>query len=904
MSPSFLPSSQGRFNFCVSLFLVTSLAVHLYLAPTANAQFVSGEHQQFHIIKPGGPSPPVIHPDQASDPSVIPHIQTQIVTYYHNEQTKAQHASSSIDAVCGAAAAPPFYSEGRDEARLQWTTTSSTGKRKADAEQKIGEIEDGVRSLAKLELNVTTAEEDGGGTSKAVIDEELLLRLYLHYSTNRKINGATTSDVETDAPTTAAVTELQTQLSQVLQLDQPSLLTQLLDTVGNDKVKQLRKQTLDACLILAIFEAVLDKERDEPSDNYNLARPRGPDEVFFHKKANVDYIEQLHQSALFLWRSHFAKSQYKEHRCRHFFLAKQIQKDAEEFRVAANRTLWIAASAARKNEQGQHLNLEEVKTTTTYGASLATYATFYATTLAASPEWSGQNRDLLELQLYQPSYMRCYSRLAFVRPPIFVWPVMWSTSIAYQRLRDDPVASPKEVGHTVGGHEAHATRTGKFWDSTYNFFVTPSAEHAAHVDYALDSSYVFEDPSDKLRHRKIRFARIDQIQHLSVLKHLLLHKPGAYKVNDSSHSAQLSHAISHHLLPPWFEQIIEFGGGTGELVALVFEEAKQFGKKQNPRFLIYDTPPMLNLQKYFLRFSGLPAKLVKTTGTTTSTGRKITTTPAAGTTTSTTSSATMPALAPTNKEQLSSEILLLPSTVFQKDRQLFHNTVKKQLLPSNTLVVGFYSLSEAPLTVRKRFLSAVTDEKQNQPPATVLLVLNSFDGMRWSQSIADMKKEFFDRYDYEACCWRMDHFGRLEGTSAVSYYFVAVRKSAWANWKSEVGSAHGSEAKHALPASLRCEPAIGCNAATLAKEFSTCTVPGSSGVGNSGVGSSGVGSGVGDGGEIKHATINGSVDDVVSKNSTATTRGGSESSNSTEDEMKHTVEKKPDLEKTRSNAAT
>lgn len=74
-----------------------------------------------------------------------------------------------------------------------------------------------------------------------------------------------------------------------------------------------------------------------------------------------------------------------------------------------------------------------------------------------------------------------------------------------------------------------------------------------------------------------------------------------------------------------------------------------------------------------------------------------------------------------------------------------------------------------------------------------------------------MKADFFDKENFETCCWSMGWFGRDFAESANSYYFIATRK----DLASEVTRDKDL---------LRCDPDIGCNEGTLVQELSSCRV--------------------------------------------------------------------------------
>ncbi|CAD7976443.1 unnamed protein product [Amoebophrya sp. A25] len=543
------------------------------------------------------------------------------------------------------------------------------------------------------------------------------------------------------------------------------------------------------------------------------------------------------------------------------------------------------------------------------------YASLPSQALGASATWARMNKNLLEMEIHDTEQMQCFSRLPHVEPPIFVWPVMFSTGIALKALRDDvddffgkvykPMLLPAYLGDEDTTGAGRSVESGQesttqsldespsktpFDESTSKtpFREQPGPPIRSISDYTLDAAYVLTDPEDPLRMRKIRFARVDQVQHLSIVKHLLLHTPknhdhegnvqqvaeskttsasaDASSTSDAGQGVNVElekqeppyyvpHPHSDRLLPPFINQIVEFGGGTGELVSLVTEEAEWHKEKTGtktglfPRYIIYDTPPMTFFQKYFLRLSGIPALLAShenkkllNTGASPVDGSDVRRHKEQEDATTT-----------TTKTKLDDElnIYLLPSTEFPQDLDLFRHYVDKKALDT-TLCFASFSLSEAPIPTRKRFLNALIPRSKS-PVATTqqsesssveastllpsssastftygayLFVLgDTFDSMRWDTMI-NLKHEFFDVHGFETCSWRMDKHGRIGGKAPIAYYFVAVRKGVWHEWAKVLqGLLGNSTTIDYLPRELRCEAMIGCTERTVVPELSTCRPP-------------------------------------------------------------------------------
>eukprot|EP00392_Amoebophrya_sp_AT5.2_P004124 g4132.t1 len=750
--------------------LVSGFTASFEKAFLARALSVNGQHQQFHDYDFEATQPPPHPPprmySQADIAANFAQLNSEYRTYQADERQKA---ANSIDEVCGPAGPPPFYLKG-EEPREQWKLAA------------------GGRGSARDSGGGNSQRERSGrdGATSSKEDETSGVQRWLA----EKLHGTPKLKLLADAG--------------LLPQDEAAARTEL----STHKVKKLG----DACVALAVLEAAIDgadgggavEEEREGAGGAERGGSAGD-----HDR-NRETTMVLYEQGLSLWREHFSKSQYADHRCRHFFLAKQLQKDAVAFRIkaekkyecrgafdfelplstiihdlcackdpkvrssvaafllfnqkSANATLWESYRDKLRNKSG-NANAD---------ARTLAYSSFYQTALGASPEWATSNRDLLELQLHTPHLFRCYSRLAFVRPPVFVWPVMLSTQVALSRLQNDKnMYWQKCYKHFLYNEEYNEDVRedgGRKIDDGNNRLVAPAKKTT--MEYAMDSSYVFEYEGSGTRSyfRKLRFARVDQLQHLSVVKHLITAKfPRSLNkspLGDNGNS-------DSRLLPDFVEQVVEFGGGTGELVALVAEEAA-FNSVPMPRYVIYDTPPMLHLQKYFLRLSGFPARLA-----------------AAGSLASSASTRT-------DVDLDRRQIWLTPSTVFDSDLELLKKATTS-VSANKTLVVGFYSLSEAPAVTRKRFLHAVW------PPAAIYLL--------------ELKADFFDKENFETCCWSMGWFGRDFAESANSYYFIATRKDLALEVNRDREELSGEREDL-----LRCDPDIGCNEGTLVQELSSCRV--------------------------------------------------------------------------------
>jgi len=111
----------------------------------------------------------------------------------------------------------------------------------------------------------------------------------------------------------------------------------------------------------------------------------------------------------------------------------------------------------------------------------------------------------------------------------------------------------------------------------------PAAKSWDHViELGIDYGHPAIDLQKHWGHPAVKMERVQHVQHVHVLQQ-------ASKCN-----------IANDL-----DQVVEFGGGTGDMAAL-FKDANFGGS-----YIVYDMAPMGILQQYWLRYSGHPAYLSK-----------------------------------------------------------------------------------------------------------------------------------------------------------------------------------------------------------------------------------------------------------------------------------------------------
>lgn len=275
--------------------LVSGFTASIERAFFVRALSVNGQHQQFHdydfeATPPASNPPPRVY-SQADIVANFAQLNSEYRTYQANERQKA---ANSIDEVCGPAGPPPFYLQG-EEPREQWKLAA--GGRGGTRDSGGGE------SQRKRSDGATSSEEDETSGVQRWLAE--------------KLHGTPKLKLLADAG--------------LLPQDEAAARTEL----AAHKVKKLG----DACVALAVLEAAIDgadgggtveEEREGPG-----GAERGGSAADHDRNRETTIV--LYEQGLSLWREHFSKSQYADHRCRHFFLAKQLQKDAVAFRIKAEK---------------------------------------------------------------------------------------------------------------------------------------------------------------------------------------------------------------------------------------------------------------------------------------------------------------------------------------------------------------------------------------------------------------------------------------------------------------------------------------------------------------------------------------------------------------------------------------
>jgi len=190
--------------------------------------------------------------------------------------------------------------------------------------------------------------------------------------------------------------------------------------------------------------------------------------------------------------------------------------------------------------------------------------------------------------------------------------------------------------------------------------------------------------------------------------------------------------------------VVEFGGGVGETVAALSDLGF------SGRHLVIDLPPMLLLQRYWLRYSGLPAYLAKD----------------------------LPRNNSQDERPLGRTGVLLHSALAAPHAALRHLADAK---PETSLFVAFWSFTEADPGAREKVWPLL-----ERCGIVMLTFGNIFDGV---DNVAYLQKELSSRgFDesHHALSWHL-------ASSTGHYYMIAVRK--------EVGS-------------LTCLPELNCHNTT------------------------------------------------------------------------------------------
>ncbi|CAJ1356027.1 unnamed protein product [Effrenium voratum] len=231
-------------------------------------------------------------------------------------------------------------------------------------------------------------------------------------------------------------------------------------------------------------------------------------------------------------------------------------------------------------------------------------------------------------------------------------------------------------------------------DPEYESYYAPAAGRA--LAYGSPAVETLHLPEGRFRRK-----RIQELQHFRILRR-------AAGINVQ----QLTH-------------IVEFGGGAGETVAALRDLG--FSGKH----LVIDLPPMLLLQRYWLRFSGLPAYLAEDLP-----GRWHT--------------------APLRRNG----VLLMDSTGK-------HHTASRMMADADaatTLFLGFWSFTEASTSARERIWPLLA-----RCGIMMLTFGNNFDGIDNAQYLQqELLNRGFHRTHY-ALSWHLE-------VSVGFFYLLAVRK--------------------------------------------------------------------------------------------------------------------------------
>jgi hypothetical protein len=171
------------------------------------------------------------------------------------------------------------------------------------------------------------------------------------------------------------------------------------------------------------------------------------------------------------------------------------------------------------------------------------------------------------------------------------------------------------------------------------------------------------------------------------------------------------------VLPSHFSQVVEFGGGTGEIETLL-RQAKFSGTH-----FVVDIPPMLFMQQYFLQYSYWPCYL----------GHTI--------------------------DQVNGRKMLLESS--QTLKSSFYNHLNRSEMHS-TLFMATWSLSEAPISDRIEFVN-------NFHTYGIILIAfkHEFDTINNLKYFLGIAKELESKFSQ--CIWEVPLFPK-------NYYYVAYRK--------------------------------------------------------------------------------------------------------------------------------
>lgn len=270
------------------------------------------------------------------------------------------------------------------------------------------------------------------------------------------------------------------------------------------------------------------------------------------------------------------------------------------------------------------------------------------------------------------------------QPKMFWWPTVSSITYKLQSMIDDDLWREEWANPILAG---------------INF--VPFMVENVIVDFSVDEA----GSPDASNAFALRHDRIFHVHHMFVL-HI---------------------ATGRAFLPRSFSQIVEFGGGTGDNIAMLREMGF------TGLHVIYDFMPMLLAQQFFAGISSWPSYLAHNLTHSTLHGRRTLLMPCGD------SSRLTQALAPPRA--------------------------------ARTLFLATWSLSESPLHTRKEVLDRVLGYGVTAIFITLQREhgLSLVDNVQWAIALAG---ELTSQYDYQICLWRM----RNEQADLQSFYLVAVRR--------------------------------------------------------------------------------------------------------------------------------
>ena len=324
------------------------------------------------------------------------------------------------------------------------------------------------------------------------------------------------------------------------------------------------------------------------------------------------------------------------------------------------------------------------------------------------------------------------------RPTIFHWPLSLPREIYIQylnRMNDDRLWLSEWINPLIAG-------------SNYAPMTVPLFE------YSIPSriyNYRIQPITATYPTRRIVHLSCDRVSHVFHIFNLYI-------------------ATGKQILPRSLDQIIEYGGGTGDNIPMLREMGFE------GTHIVYDFMPMLIMQQFFLRISNWPAYYADNLTYSSPLGRRKT---------------------------------LLVSCDLKASRMM-------QLLspsptaPQHTLFLASWSLSESSVEVR----SAAMEQILQYQVKYILIAFQSrhsleIDNMQWAK---DLAHQLYYDHHYEICSWKM--IGHEE-----SYYFIAVR-----NNRNKLSNDNSDQQEQQEIETVVCSSVVGCTQDTLLLGSAGCII--------------------------------------------------------------------------------